>query len=451
MNPRSFYKLLIVSLVAFASAVTVWILTPEYSVGTFFGEPLLPGLIEKINEADVVSIEHAGQTLTFLRDNNGDWTLMEANGYPADKERIRNALIGLAHLEKIEPKTALPEFYPDLQVEDTSETSKSYLVTLLNAEGKQLSSLLVGKNISGITWNGQGYFVRFPDDAQSWLVRGNVDVTGTKNSWLSTRILPLAKGRTGSITLIDGTRTREIVYKRTDPALPLLPVFLSDRYFLTSQSFIEKMEKALTSFDFEEAVNRPANLSEEIPFSSALIETVDGLHIYVFLYLIDSTPYAAVSFAPADNASESVQQEAIDLEALHGKWLYRISKENVSALLPFLSIPEEKAEPSKKTETTKTNAKKVAAAKAASSTASTKKAVQAKAAPTASAKKETSAKKRQLVKKETAPDKKETAAKKETAPDKKETAVKKETVSDKKETSSDKKEAPASKEETVQK
>ena len=129
MNPRSFYKLLIATALCLISAVTVWILTPKYSAGTFFGEPLLPGLMEKINEVEVISIEHTGKTLTFLKDSGGDWTLMEVNGYPADKERIRNALIGLAHLEKIEPKTALPEFYSDLQVEDnSSEKSKSYLL-----------------------------------------------------------------------------------------------------------------------------------------------------------------------------------------------------------------------------------------------------------------------------------------------------------------------------------
>jgi len=349
MNPRSFYKLLIATTFCLISAVTVWILTPKYSAGTFFGEPLLPGLMEKINEVEVISIEHTGKTLTFLKDSGGDWTLMEVNGYPADKERIRNALIGLAHLEKIEPKTALPEFYSDLQVEDnSSEKSKSYLVTLLDKEGEKITSLLVGKNISGITWNGQGYFVRFPDEAQSWLVRGNVDVTGNDRSWLSTRILPLIKGRASAVTVVDGSKTREIIYKRSEPALPMLASFMSDAYLLTSPDFIKKMEAALTSFDFESAVPRTASLAQDIPFTSLLIETGDGLNIYLFLYLKESKAYAAVSFATADKADEDTRREAAELEALHSKWLYLMPTEKVSSLLPFLSIPEEKTEPEKK-------------------------------------------------------------------------------------------------------
>lgn len=364
MHLRSFYTLLIASSIAFIAAVCVWTLTPEYSAGSFFGERLFPNLMERINETEVVSIEHNGETLTFLRNDNGDWTLMEANEYPADKERIRNILIGLSNLEKIEPKTALPEFYPDLQVEDASEKGKSYLVTLLDAEGEQLTSLLIGKNISGVSWNGQGYFVRFPNDAQSWLVRGNADVTGDKLTWLSSRILPLEKGRISSITLIDKTRTREIVFKRTSPETPLTPFFLSDRFFIASADFIEEMETALTSFDFKDVIQRPENLEEDTPVSSAMIETGDGLNIFMFLYLRDSKPYIAVSFDIGDKASEKVKKEAASLEAFHQKWLYLMDNEKIMVLLPFLPLPQE--EPSKTNEK-KEGSKKAAKGKASAS------------------------------------------------------------------------------------
>lgn len=367
MHPRSFYKLLTAAVIAFAAALSVWILTPEYSAGTFFGQPLIPGLMEKINDIEAVSIEHGGKTMTFLRDGAGSWTLVEADGYPADKERIRNVLIGLAGLEKIEPKTALPEFYSDLRVEDNmNEKSGSYLVTLLTNEGNPLTRLLVGKQTNGISWNGQGYFVRFPDDAQSWLVRGNVDVTGDMRSWLAVRLLPLVKGRTSSITIVDGTKTREAVYKRTAPAMAMQASFLSDGHFIISADFIEKMENALTAFDFEDVAVRPGDLAEETPFSSAFIETFDGLNIYLFFYLVDSKPFAAVSFAPAANADAKVKAEAAELEKRHSKWLYQMPEETVSALLPFLSLPEEKAaEPAKpkKTAVKKAPPKKASAAK----------------------------------------------------------------------------------------
>ncbi len=354
MHPRSFYKLLTVAVIALITAVSVWIFTPEYSASVFAGQPLIPELMEKINDIEAISVEHAAETMTFQRDGDGSWTLVEADNYPADKERIRNILIGMAGLEKIEPKTSLPEFYPDLQLEDNvDEKSKSYLVTLLTKEGEPLTRLLVGKQTSGVSWNGQGYFVRFPDDAQSWLVRGNMDVTGDMRSWLNVRLLPLFKGRMSSITVVDGTKTREAVYKRTAPTMSLQPSFLSDGYFIVSANFLEKMENALTSFDFTDVAVRPPNLAEDTPFSSAFIETFDGLNIYIFSYLIESKPFVAVSFAVADNAKDEVKSEAAELERRHAKWLYQMPEEKISVLLPFLSVPEKKEaaskEPEKKT------------------------------------------------------------------------------------------------------
>lgn len=357
MRPSSFYKLLITCLFSLAVAIGVWVATPDYSAGHFFGRPFFPGLLEKVNDVDVMSVEHEGTTMTFIRDASGNWSLMEADSYPADKERIRNVLIGLANLEKIEPKTALPEFYPDLGVEDnTRPGSKSYLVTLMTVEGKQLLSLLVGRSTRGISWNGTGYFVRRPEESQSWLARGSMDITGDSRSWLNTRILPLVKGRASSVTIIDGSKKREAIYKRVSPRTRLDATFLSDPYFLISEEYTEEMEKALTSFDFAEVSARTADIGDESPFTSAFIETFDGLNIYVFFYLINDKPSAAVSFSAADNAPEDVKKEAERLEQQHSPWLYVMPGDKVSAILPFLAAPEKtppRAEPKKKPEPVK--------------------------------------------------------------------------------------------------
>lgn len=361
MNPRSFYKLFAATIVALITAVCVWVWTPDHSVGEFFGEPLFPGLIDKLNGVEVVSIEHAGTTKTFMRDGTGGWMLTEADGYPADRDRIRNMLLGLAGLEKAEPKTALPEFYPDLQVEDsTDKNAKSYQVSLLDAEGNAVAALLVGKHNDSLFKNGQGYFIRLPDDARSWLVRGDVDVTGDLRSWLNTRLLPLPAGRVASITFVDGGKTREAVYKRASANAPLQPVFLSDGHFITDPAFVKKMEERLGAFDFDDVAVRPADLKTKTPFSSALIETFDGLNVYLFLYLNDSKPFVAVAFSAAQDAAQDVKKEAAGLENRHNRWLYQIPRETATAVLPFLTVPE----PEKKAKAKPAVSKKAAAASA---------------------------------------------------------------------------------------
>ena len=57
---------------------------------------------------------------------------------------------------------------------------------------------------------------------------------------------------------------------------------------------------------------------------------------------MDSKPFAAVSFAATANADPAVKEEAVELEQRHAPWLYQMPAETVSALLPFLSVPQEK-------------------------------------------------------------------------------------------------------------
>lgn len=349
MHPRSFVKLSLICVFCLILAVLSWVMTPDYSGGRFLGQELFPGFLERVNDVAVMSVEHEGQTVTFVRDAADNWTLMEADHYPADRERIRNTLIGIAGLEKVEPKTALPEFYPDIGVEDNSKpNAKSYLVTLLDGEGRELLGLLVGKSVRGIRWDGVGYFVRFPDEAQSWLVRGALDVTGDVRSWLPVRILPLNRRETASMTMLDGTKKREIIFRRRAPQLPLRTEYKSDPYFLTSPDYLAEAEEALTSLDFSDVAERPADLDAYDPFFSMNVQTFAGLEATLRFYLIEGRPFVALSYRALPDASEDVRREADRLEQRHEKWFYQLPNARVNALLPFLPVPEaKKAEPEK--------------------------------------------------------------------------------------------------------
>ncbi|HBO59320.1 MAG TPA: hypothetical protein DD624_05365 [Alphaproteobacteria bacterium] len=342
MNPKSFYRLLFVTVASVAAAVALWIYSPSYSTDKAFGEKLNPRLLEKINDVSVMSIEHEGETTNFLKDAVGNWFLIEADNYPASKERIRNVLIGLANLEKIEPKTALPEYYPDIAVEDAGEKSQSYLVTLLNGEGQTLLNLLVGKSTRGISWNGQGYFVRKPDEAQSWLVRGSADVTGGKLTWLDTELASFAQEDMASVSFIDSTKKREAAFKYDAEVSKLQPSYASDNYFQKSDRYVDRMTKALTTMDFVNVGRRPAGLEKLKPYLSVRVETNSGLLQYFLVYLINDTPYAALDFNALARASESVKNYAKTLQKGFEPWIYQIPAAKLRAIDPFIPLPEGK-------------------------------------------------------------------------------------------------------------
>lgn len=340
MNPKSFYHLLFATAAAVIAAVALWIYSPSYSTDKAFGEKLAPDMLEKINDVAVMSVEHGGETTNFLKDAAGNWFLIEAENYPASKERIRNVLIGLANLEKIEPKTALPEYYPDIAVEDAGEKAQSYLVTLLNGEGQTLLNLLIGKSTRGISWNGQGYFVRKPDEAQSWLVRGSADVTGGMLTWLDTELASFAQEDIASVSFIDSTKKREVRFKYDTNLSELHPEYGSDGYFQKSDRYVDRMTKALTSMDFVNVGRRPAGLEKLTPYLSVRVETNRGLLQYFLVYLINDTPYAALDFHALAGASESVKSYAKTLKTGFEPWIYQIPASKLRAIDPFLPLPE---------------------------------------------------------------------------------------------------------------
>ena len=339
MSPAAFSRLCFATLAAVIAAAVLWVESPSYSVDKALGQKLAPDLLEKINDVAVMSVEHGGETTTFVKGTGGNWFLMEASGYIADKERIRNTLIGLANLEKIEPKTALPEYYPDIQVEDAGTDAQSYLVTLLDANGETLLNLLVGKSTSGIRWNGQGYYVRKPAEAQSWLVRGSADVTGGALTWMDTELSAFKESDMDSVTIVDFAKKREATYKRADRFSKMQPVSASDNYFLKSAAFVDGMTKALSTMNFTAVERRPADWDKIDPYLSVMVETYDGLTQYFFIYLINEVPFAALSFRAADSASDTVKNYVAALQKGFAEWIYRIPAEKTAAVSPFYNKP----------------------------------------------------------------------------------------------------------------
>ena len=59
-----------------------------------------------------MTITGAGaQPVATLLRSDAIWSVVERDGYPADVEKVRHTLIGLAEARIVEAKTANPEFY----------------------------------------------------------------------------------------------------------------------------------------------------------------------------------------------------------------------------------------------------------------------------------------------------------------------------------------------------
>lgn len=200
MAARSLVILCIVTL-AMAAVAAFGVLRqeqPETVTGT--GLPLLPDLLERLDGLSAVQVVSASGTLTVELTRHG-WGVRERAHYPVPFETVRDTVLRLAALEKVEPKTTHADRYARLGVEDPrAENAKSREVRLLNAKGEVLAALIIGKPAFGVGGEG-ALFVRLPGDERAWTVRGSLDVGAEARAWVDRTLTDIAPESLASITI----------------------------------------------------------------------------------------------------------------------------------------------------------------------------------------------------------------------------------------------------------
>ncbi len=132
----------------------------------------LPGLADKLGEVASVEVRaHRPRTDLCPRRRQLARRRKRATTRPTPG-KIRRIVLALADMTLVEPKTAKPDLYPRLEVEDPGK-GKSTLVTIKDKSGAALARLIVGKQRYDRLGEGNdGVYVRKPGDPQSWLARG---------------------------------------------------------------------------------------------------------------------------------------------------------------------------------------------------------------------------------------------------------------------------------------
>ena len=162
------------------------------------GGLLLPGLGEDLDQISQVSVVGAGSdpVATLVRGEDGSWSVAEKDGYPADAEKVRQTLISLAEARIVEPKTANPDFYDRLGVEDVEDEAAGGLAVTLTGADTPVNVIV------GDTEGTSQVYIREADQAQSFLVDQNPDAGSETTDWLATEILAIPGPRMARVTVI---------------------------------------------------------------------------------------------------------------------------------------------------------------------------------------------------------------------------------------------------------
>jgi hypothetical protein len=84
---------------------------------------VLPNLAQQLATVQTIKIIHAGDSVTLQRQAQA-WTVVEKANYPAAESKIRELLLGLAYLKRLEPKTKNPDNYAILGLTDPDKKNQ---------------------------------------------------------------------------------------------------------------------------------------------------------------------------------------------------------------------------------------------------------------------------------------------------------------------------------------
>lgn len=302
------------------------------------GQKLYPDLAARLNNVANVSLVRKDGTLTLVRTEQG-WRLAEKSNYPVAFDKVRKLLVDLAEMRTVEAKTSTPAIYASLDVDDlTAPEAKAVVITLKDAGGAQVASLIVGKARLGRGGPASdATYVRKSGEAQTWLASGRIQPDKEPERWLERRVTDIGRERVKEATVVqpDGAK---LVVKRDKPADAdfTLVDAPADR---TLKAAYERnsIGSALELLDLDDV--RPASevkFADNGPYFE--VRTFDGVTVRADLADLDGKTWARFSTryeAPAEpvpagdagaaklKSAADATKEAADLSA-RSSWAYKL-------------------------------------------------------------------------------------------------------------------------------
>ncbi len=164
------------------------------------GEIFLPGLLESLDDVERVELVRRGEepVATLERDASG-WKILERDGYPADLNKIRHALLSLAETQILEAKTADAALHDRLGVEAiTADTAGGIVIRLIGTAAPV--AVIVGDAAGDYR-----RYVRRQNEDQAYLINRDPELGTTVTDWLDAAIVD-----------IDGARVQQVTVSRPD-------------------------------------------------------------------------------------------------------------------------------------------------------------------------------------------------------------------------------------------
>ncbi len=314
---------LLVALAIFAVSMQRRALTSDFETRLMF-----PELAEQVNDAARIEIVSRLSTVTVVRDADSDqWRLNEKEMHPARPELVKRTVVGLADLELVEQRTALPDWHKHINLTAPADKGTGVRVSVYDAAGDELASLIVGKLEGSADIDGTGtIYVRHTDEDQAYVARGSFNLEQKPVAWLDTNILDLAPGRVTRVNVspVDSDAYAVVLAGEENADRPQYEIAdLADTLQPVTDYAITGIGNGLVGLVFTDVEPR-AEITLEAPVTS-VYRTQDGLEVTVQAEKLGRSYYAMLDARAADGAAETVVQEAAALSARLSPYAFALS------------------------------------------------------------------------------------------------------------------------------
>ncbi len=336
MKPQSFVILSVATAVVLGAAIVAVVnRTANTSAPVAEGAPLVPGLAEQLNQVVALTVSHDGLVATLARPaaDSDVWTVTEKAGYAATLDQVRTTLLALSEAKALEPRTAKPDQYAKIAVDDGGATH----VTLRTADGRTLPELLVGKTAG--SGNAGSFYARRVGEAQSWLAEGRVqDLSADPQHWLERTLPAVSADRLIAVT-VSRPGGAVLSISRKDLAEKLFTATGLPAGKAPDQAAINRLAASAEFLSFDDVAHLDQAETPAAASVTTTFHTADGETLTIVIDHRDGKSWARFARA-GDTAMAKTEASR------YASWRYRLPDYATKELAPDATDLVEKAAPS---------------------------------------------------------------------------------------------------------
>lgn len=274
---------------------------------------LLPELKARINDVGKVVVTRGGTSIT-LEQRDGQWTIAERSGYPADKGKLRSLLLGAAELTVIEPKTANATLHTQLGLTDPKQAldatgNGASLVELFDKSGQSIAAVIVGNQRPSkvIGSERSELFVRKPDSDQTYLVEGTLSLPKKVQDLIEKELTNIETSRVQRVTVTYPGGEEVILAKDKSDAPNFTLVKPVSTQPIKSAFEVDNIAHSLARLVADDVKAATVATPQPQPKFTAVLETFDGLRLTLIAEQSGEDTYGKLSAEyvapPADSST----------------------------------------------------------------------------------------------------------------------------------------------------